>query len=607
MVFVPKTFDTILNDMVAHVRANTQVTDFTVGSVTRTILEAAALEDDEQYYQMVQLLDSFSYAKASGSDLDERVADFNLVRLEAAAATGFVRFQNDSLVRDELQFNVGSGDTTSELIDSSDFPTSGYPYIVRFGEGTAQAEDVNVTNNNTTTNVLTHVGLANDHSIGARVALVSGVADIDVNANTLIQVPASGESLPIVFQTTEKTTIVGGNFESGLAAIAASESGSSGNVGADKITQFASSPPFVGALVTNPSSTGGGRNVETDAELRDRARLKLQELSRGTPLAIRASVIGLEEPVTGQRVVTAQIVENFTSGGEHKLYIDDGTGFVPTLTPFASSTKNGTQAIGASTIVMTSATSFPVSGWVIASPDESTRIELLEYSSKTATTLNLVGVTTKAHNDLDEVIFVELLDEAEEGQNYFQLGNYPIQENTLELFDNQNGSYERRTEGTDFVVNRTNGQIQYSGSGLPAGTIPVAFYTYYTGLVALAQKVLNGDPDDSTNYPGVVAAGVIVHVDTPTIRRITVTATVTRASGFDDADVKSDVQLVLERYIDGLSIGQNVILAEMIERAMGVDGVENFKILTPTTDVVIKEEELPKSFDSSGNSLVTVV
>jgi uncharacterized phage protein gp47/JayE len=132
-------------------------------------------------------------------------------------------------------------------------------------------------------------------------------------------------------------------------------------------------------------------------------------------------------------------------------------------------------------------------------------------------------------------------------------------------------------------------------------------HAYHTGLVQLAQKVLNGDRNDTINYPGYVAAGIIIHIDTPTIRQITIILGISVDVGFDEADLRDDVQLIVENYIDGLRIGENVILAKIIDLAMGITGVTDVHILSPTSNIVILEEELPKSFDSSGNSLVTVV
>lgn len=102
MAFVVRTYEQILSDMIAHVRATTRISDFTVGSVARTILEAAALEDDEQYFQMAQLLEAFSILTAAGSLLDERLADFDLRREQAKYAVGAVQFFDSNLITDQV-------------------------------------------------------------------------------------------------------------------------------------------------------------------------------------------------------------------------------------------------------------------------------------------------------------------------------------------------------------------------------------------------------------------------------------------------------------------------------------------------------------------------
>ena len=45
MAFSPRTFQEILTEMIAYVQSRTLISDFSVGSVVRTMLEAAALED----------------------------------------------------------------------------------------------------------------------------------------------------------------------------------------------------------------------------------------------------------------------------------------------------------------------------------------------------------------------------------------------------------------------------------------------------------------------------------------------------------------------------------------------------------------------------------
>ncbi len=88
MTFRRRVFVEILQDMIDHVQLNTPLSDFRIGSVIRTLLEAAALEDDEAYFQMSQLLRDFSCTSATGIELDRRLLDFDLTREPAAPALG---------------------------------------------------------------------------------------------------------------------------------------------------------------------------------------------------------------------------------------------------------------------------------------------------------------------------------------------------------------------------------------------------------------------------------------------------------------------------------------------------------------------------------------
>jgi phage-related baseplate assembly protein len=104
-----------------------------------------------------------------------------------------------------------------------------------------------------------------------------------------------------------------------------------------------------------------------------------------------------------------------------------------------------------------------------------------------------------------------------------------------------------------------------------------------------------------------VAGGIIINIDTPTIRQITVLASIAAKEGFSEADLHAEVRREIEAYIDSRAIGSNIIVAKMIDVAFNVVGVENVNIQVPTSDVVILEDELPTSSDSSGNTLVTVL
>lgn len=610
MTFTPRQFTEILDDMISFVQANTRITDFTIGSAIRTILEASALEDDEQYFQMVQLLDIFSIRTSTGVELDGRVADYNIVRLQPSTATGKVTIYDGNLISDTLAFDVNATATTIALESTSRFPTSGFPYNVRIGEGTTSVEEVAVSANNTGTAILTVAALVNDHSIADRVSLESGGSDTLIAAGALVQVPAVGDFAPITFNTVESGTIVNGNYESTPIATKAIAPGVLSNVGTGKITQWTASAPFDGALVTNDALFTGGSFIESDTDLQDRALLHLQSLGKGTPLALREAVLGVTDPVSGQKISTASVLEKFSTD-EVLIYVDDGSGFVPdqVILPRDSfAVAPDPIVIGSGTYTLNSADDFPSEGFVLASP-ESVQAEIMEFTAVDYVTdvLTLSGTTSNAHDAADEVVQVEVITTSSDpGVDFFTLKKYPVVRNSQRLWAGPNAStLTLQTEGTDYYINKARGKIEFL-SPVVTGTYIAVTYTYYTGLIFQAQRFVNGSTDDDIAFPGVVAAGIEATVETPAIRRITVRLSITANDGFEESALAPNVRSAVENYITALGIGQDVIVSEIIERAMGVPGVYNALVQEPSGDLSIASNELSIPVGATGVTLVTV-
>jgi uncharacterized phage protein gp47/JayE len=613
MAFVPRTFEEIRDDMIAFVRMQTDLTDFEVGSVIRTIIEAAALEDDEQYFQMVQLLDAFRLSTSTGKDLDDRVADYGLLRLSPESATGDITISNGNLATGLLEFSAAAGATVITLQDSSLFPTSGFPVNIRIGEGTTIVADTTIIANNTSTHQLT-LGtlLANTYDItslgNVRVSVVSG-SDKALTTGIRVQVPSTTGSSTI-FVTVETGTIVSGNYDSTPIKVRAETPGTDGNIGAGKVTQFASSPPFDGALVRNIANFAGGRDIETDSELIDRARAAIQALSRGTILALQEGVLGVEDTVTGQRVTTVNILESFVTN-EVVVYVDDGTGFVPDQVELTrmSILTGGVVAAGAPQFTVNTTVGLPEEGYILVSPEDVSQREILAFSGVDHSTniISLVGTTAHNHDHSDEVVLIDLIeDDAESGENFFQLSNFPVIRSSYRLWVDDGSTVQFKQEGIDYFLNRGTGQIEFIGSGVAAGTRIGANYAYYTALLAQVQKVIDGDPTNPSTYPGLRAAGIRAVVETPVIRRVSVRCSITAKSGFQEVDLTPAVQETIESYINGLGIGDDVIIAEIVRRAMTITGVQDVVVILPTTNIVVLENELPRPVDINGNTLVTV-
>jgi len=610
MAFIPASFSVIRDRMIAFIQAYTSLTDFEVGSVIRTIIEAAALEDDEQYFQMVQLLDAFSIQNAVGQDLDNRLADYGLLRLQPAGSAGEVLIINGNLIKSTLTLDVVATGVSLTLASSLAFPTTGYPYNVRSGEGTLQVEDVAVSNNNTGTGVLTCSALVNAHNSGDRAAYINGAGNITLQPGIQVQIPATASSAAIKYSTTSTGTLVNGNYYSTALNATSINPGSSSNTGPNTITAFTSNPPFSGAQVINVTSFAGGRDIETDADFRDRGRAAIQSLSRGTVLALKQGALGVTDPVTGQRCVTSNVLEDFVNH-EVILYIDDGTGFTPDEVTLARTEVSVIVNPGDSTVTVVDSSTFPGSGYIVASPENSATIELLQYSSVDYSTnvLTLVTPATNTHVVTDEIDLVDTIDlNTDPGQLFFNTTHFPVVRSSDKLWIDQGSGLVRQINGAtgDYILNKGNGQIQLTGAGLPAGSIVVMNYIYYTGIIATVQTVIYGDPNNPVQFPGISAAGIMVTVENPSIRRISANLVISVLSGFSVLIIGPQVQANIEAYISSLGIGGDVILAELIQIAMNVTGVYNVIVNTPTSDLSVLENELPVPYDTNGNSLITV-
>lgn len=614
MAFVPRSFTTILADSIAYVQTRSNVSDFTVGSIARTILEAAALEDDEQYFQMVQLLDLFSYTTAAGEDLDRRLADFNIFRQAATAAFGRVSFLNGNLIYGQVSVDALSGSGTITVFDSNGFPTSGFPYTLRLAEGTTRTQDVSVLALNTASNTFTLASVTtSDTEVGDRCSLVTGASSNSLVVGTEVQAPATSVEEQKGFVTQEIATIAAGNFYSNEVLVNASDTGITGNVGAGRITQFVGNPPFSGAGVTNGSSISGGEGRETDEDLRARAVDKLQSLSRGTVLSLKAESVGVVDQTTGQRVLSSNVLEDFAAVPDEVIvYVDDGTGLVAEIAALSSNFLGVLVGSGDSILQLDDASAFPSSGWVMVEQfTPSAKTFLLEYVSVVGDNLSLPGTAgdTAAAGSLIRRVDV-VSTGTEEGQRRFTLQNPPIVRGTERIYikDPLDTSWTLLVSNTDYVLNKGTGEFSMIDlTGLGAGTEVAAFYNYYTNLVAEVQKVLEGDANDSVNYPGVKAAGVFLTVEAPVSKRVTVELSIAAETTFVETDLAPLVQEQVEIYINSLKIGKDVIRSRIIDAAHNVQGVRSVSVSLPSTDIIVLESELPTTFDSNGNSLVTVL
>ena len=87
---------------------------------------------------------------------------------------------------------------------------------------------------------------------------------------------------------------------------------------------------------------------------------------------------------------------------------------------------------------------------------------------------------------------------------------------------------------------------------------------------------------------------VEVQVRAPTMKELSVSVQVAAAANKDAAQVRTAVESALRTWFDGHRLGENVLRAKLGEIIYTVDGVENYRLLSPETDVTVAADELPQ-------------
>lgn len=343
----------------------------------------------------------------------------------------------------------------------------------------------------------------------------------------------------ITVETTVAGQITAGNTDSGLIAAVAVLAGASGNVASGTLIKFVSKPSGVDS-VTNPTAFQNGADKESDDAFRNRIKTYVSSLSRCTLEALENAVLGATDPDTGATILFSKGIEDQINRGSTTLYIDDGTG----------SAEGSTQVTGENVTAGLSPGDVAVGG--------ETRLYLDNKPVKTDSTFTITSSTRGVLTG---------------GFTY-------------------DASYA-------YWVNSSTGQIDFNPALATGEQITATEYWYYTGLIALAQTIIDGDENDRDTYPGYRAAGTVVYVQTPTVLVPTIELSPTISDGYETATVETAIKEAIKEYVNSLSISGDVLLAELYKRIMGVSGVYNVSITTPTSDVVLLDDQIARVQDAN--------
>jgi uncharacterized phage protein gp47/JayE len=608
-------FKQILDDWLSFVIGHSSVTDINPGSVVRTIGEASAIEIAQLYVQLQSILNLFSIDKASGEDLDERALDYDMTREPPTRSAGVVTIGDSNLTVSDIAVStlaagLTAGASTQAQIQAGAldwdlFPSSG---ILILDRGTPALRESIAWVSKTAPDLLnfdTGVFPIYSHDAAGTVYKSTVGSDRSIPLSTIVMTPAPEE---LKFETTAAETLYDGDHIVANVPIQSRETGAAQNATAGAISLFESTP-FPTATVTNGATLQGGTDLETDADFRARIKESWQALSSSTVLRILAEALKVQIPSTGQRVITAKVIEPIAPGAS-TLYINDGT----------ASYSPSTVGVEASEFLIGVAEAGQLRAgldyWPIVSDSEILLVSL-ERGTTTATGTNSLTDSTKSWGTNDWQNF-KVKDSnnqiysiaSNDGTELTLSGGATPAPGAYAIFDPTIATTfptgSRLTKNVDYIINDTNGQVELTTTSFPTGLeandcLLVYYngatdsYVYYDGLLREVQRVINGDPNDLETYPGVKAAGSVVEVTAPSIVTVTVAASMSAVEGYDEADLRDLAKSAIVDYINSLSIGEDVIRSKIIEVAMSITGVLDFAVTTPATNTVITDSQLAKT------------
>lgn len=451
--------------------------------------------------------------------------------------------------------------------------------------------------------VLTVTPTAFAHNVDVVLIQSTFGASRGVPSGLQVFVPASDFNAQVNFRVTGTAgVLLDGDLTSDLIDVESVNVGADTRTGSNTITRW-QTLPFVNATVTNPIAATRGTDREADDTYRQRIKDFIQSLTRATPLSIETAVSGLVDPVTGQAVAFAQIIEPVNPGTSY-IYITDGTStFSLTQVPFIGrdviirDAEAGDQRghLGQYGPFSTPRLFVSVQRGVATSVG----LNFLEDTSQAMVVNAYAGMWLKTDDDQFRQIVSNTAI-----QFVFGTGDIPSL-GSYSVFDFAGAPL---VYPTDFAFNESTGDLELVTplvvhDGLVAasdGALPaVGAFLYTTGLGAYVQRVINGDPTDFQNFPGLRATGTKIVVLVPSVVSPTLTVKIIPSRGFTDEQVAPSVSTAVQNYVNSLGIGDNIIVAEIIATVMGLVGIDDCAMISPTSNITIPNNQIARITDAN--------
>lgn len=111
-------------------------------------------------------------------------------------------------------------------------------------------------------------------------------------------------------------------------------------------------------------------------------------------------------------------------------------------------------------------------------------------------------------------------------------------------------------------------------------------YLFYTGLLRRAQRTIDGFAPDPSTFEERRAVGSRIEILPPLIKNISIVLTITTKEGSIIQDISGNIKSAIIDYVNGLGVGEDVILSAITAAVMKVKGVGavTFNVPAPSTE-----------------------
>ena len=325
----PQSYNQILGVMIDAFKAKQGIAKLKVGGPILSIFEAVAQGGLRTSKDIFDVLNSINLDYATGTTLQAIGNSENTPIIFASRATSKVTISDSSFSRIATGIYQGLaapiiGSSTINVTDATLFPATGKIYL---GSNTLNYEGplayTSKVDHSSYWTLTLSTNTAKFHNLSETVLLAQG-GTRTIGSNVIVSTVQSALGTPVSFKTQYTATILDGETEVDSVGVIASVAGTQSNIPANAIQVFVS-PPFVGAIVTNPLPVSNAQDTEDDDTYRDRIKATRKARSLGTSIAITNAVVGRTSSDDDGRITSATIVGN--TGNPSVLYIDDGAGY----------------------------------------------------------------------------------------------------------------------------------------------------------------------------------------------------------------------------------------------------------------------------------------